>query len=177
MNRSVYIALGIILLAAGAFAKGGNVGFELKSSAFDNGGHIPEDFTCDGTGQSPPLEWEGAPPGTKAFALIADDPDAPGGTWTHWLLFNVPGSATALQAAVSSDRDLKDGSKQGKNDFQNIGYGGPCPPGGTHRYYFRLFALNDQLSLKSGASRPQLETALKGHVIGQAQVMGTYTHR
>jgi Raf kinase inhibitor-like YbhB/YbcL family protein len=144
---------------------------KLTSAAFAEGGTIPAQYTCDGSDVSPPLVWSGAPAGTKAFALIADDPDAPAGTWVHWVLYNVPGSAAQLPEGVAGPG----GAAQGRNDFRKTGYGGPCPPPGTpHRYFFKLYALDAPLALKAGATKPEIERAMQGHTLAQAQLMGTY---
>ena len=146
----------------------------IKSSAFNEGEPIPKKFTCDGEDISPELSWDGTPEGTKTFALINDDPDAPGKTWVHWVIFNIPGSATSLPENMPTDKELSDGSRQGTNDFRKIGYGGPCPPGGTHRYYFKLYALDTKLTLKPGALKQELLAAMKGHIVDEGQLMGTY---
>ena len=148
---------------------------ELTSSAFTEGGAIPPLYTCDGKDISPPLSWSGAPEGAKSFALIADDPDAPRGTWVHWVLWNLPATAVELKEALATIPHLPSGALQGKNDSGDSGYGGPCPPSGTHRYFFKLFALDSVLALKAGATKSQLEAAMKGHVLSQATLMGLYS--
>ena len=148
--------------------------FTLKSSAFSEGSTIPKQYTCDGADVSPALTWAGAPAGTQSFALIADDPDAPVGTWTHWIIWDIPPRGS-LPEGVAKTETLNDGARQGKNDFKRIGYGGPCPPPGKpHRYFFKLYALDTKLDLTPGASRNELERALKSHVLAEAQVMGKY---
>jgi hypothetical protein len=149
--------------------------FSISSTAFTPGGTVPRAFTADGKDVSPPVSWESPPGGTQAFALICDDPDAPVGTWVHWLIWNVPSSTRALTEGEPTTRTLADGSAQGKNDFGRIGYGGPSPPRGKpHRYFFRLYALKEKLSLAPGASRRELEKAMQGKVLGTAEVLGTY---
>jgi hypothetical protein len=149
--------------------------FALQSTAFLNGGEIPRKYTCDGADLSPALSWDNVPAGTHSLALIADDPDAPVGTWTHWIIWNIPAQAAGLPESVPKVEVLDDGARQGTNDFRRIGYGGPCPPPGKpHRYFFKLFALDAKLDVKAGAGRKELEPAMKGHVLGQAQWMGTY---
>jgi hypothetical protein len=148
---------------------------ELTSNAFSEGKTIPKKYSCDGEDLSPPLSWSGAPNGTERFALIADDPDAPGMTFVHWVIYNIPGSATSLSEGIESKDDFPDGTMQGANNFRKIGYGGPCPPGGTHRYYFKLYALNAELSLKPGATKDELLAAMENHIIEETQLMGTYT--
>jgi hypothetical protein len=147
---------------------------EIKSSAFGSGEMIPAKYTCDGADFSPALEWSGTPAGTRSFALICDDPDAPMGTWVHWVIYDIPPSATMLAEGISREKDLPGGGTQGINDFRKIGYGGPCPPGGTHRYFFKLYALDAMLGLKPGITKDQLLTAMRGHILGEAQLMGTY---
>jgi hypothetical protein len=147
---------------------------ELKSSVFNEGKSIPSLYTCDGKDISPPLEWSGEPDNTKTFALIADDPDAPMGTWVHWVIFNIPSSTHVLSEGIERKKQLSDGSIQGVNDFKRPGYGGPCPPSGTHRYFFKLYALDSELSLGPDAVKKDLENAMKGHVLAEAQCMGTY---
>jgi hypothetical protein len=149
--------------------------FALNSTAFENGGEISRKFTCDGADLSPALSWEDVPAGAHSLALIVDDPDAPVGTWTHWIIWNISAQATALQEGVPKVEDLDNGARQGMNDFRRIGYGGPCPPPGKpHRYFFKLFALDARLDLKTGASRKELEFAMKGHVLSEAERMGRY---
>jgi len=151
--------------------------FELTSTAFGQGEPIPRRYTCDGEDISPPLQWSDPPQGTQSFALIADDPDAPMGTWVHWVLYNIPAQARGLPEAVSSDAELPDGSRHGQNSWRRLGYGGPCPPSGTHRYFFKLYALDAQLDLAAGANKKQLLRAMEGHILAQAELMGTYTRR
>lgn len=154
---------------------GHKMAFTLSSSDFQNGATIAKNFTCDGADISPELSWTDAPNGTQEFALIADDPDAPVGTWTHWVLYGVKTDRQSLPQNVSKVDELPNGGMQGRNDFRKIGYGGPCPPPGKpHRYFFRLYALDTKLNLKPGASRQELEQAMKGHVLGQAELMGKY---
>jgi len=149
--------------------------FNLKSSAFAAGAGIPNKFTCVAADVSPALEWSGAPAKTVTFALIMDDPDAPVGTWVHWVLWNLPPSAHSLPEGFAKREQLDDGSRQGANDFRKIGYNGPCPPPGKpHRYFFRLYALDAKLNLAPGATRQELDAAMKGHVLGQAEYMGTF---
>lgn len=148
--------------------------FTIKTTAFPNGGVIPKKYTCDGPDLSPDLTWAGLPAGTQSLALIADDPDAPVGTWTHWVIWNIPPDA-ALPEASAKTEIFRDGTRQGKNDFKRIGYGGPCPPPGKpHRYFFKLYALDTKLDLKAGATRNELEGAMKGHVLSQTQLQGKY---
>ncbi len=147
----------------------------LTSTAFQEGQPIPVRYTADGEDVSPPLTWTDVPSGTQSLALICEDPDAPRGTWTHWVLFNLLPSAQALEEEVPPQETLPDGSIQGTNDFKRLGYGGPSPPPGQpHRYFFKLFALDTTLRLSPGASRQQVLAALQGHILAEGQLMGTY---
>ena len=148
---------------------------EIKSSAFQNGGDIPRQYSCDGTDLSPPLSWENPPSGTKAFALIADDPDAPVGTWVHWVIYDLPAETKELAEGTPTTETLPNGAKQGTNDFRKVGYGGPCPPSGpVHRYFFKLYALDAQTNQKPRATKQQLLNAIKGHILAEAGLMGRY---
>lgn len=155
--------------------------FLLTSTAFAAGADIPAVHTCEGRDASPALAWSGAPAGTKAFALIVDDPDAPDPaapkmTWVHWVLYNLPAAAQALPEAVTAAA-LPQGTLHGTNDWKRTGYGGPCPPIGRHRYFFKLYALDAPLPDLGRPTKAQLEAALAGHVLGQAILMGTYQKR
>lgn len=155
--------------------KGGQkMDIQLTSSVFENEGMIPSKYSCDGEDISPPLSWSSVPEGTQTVALIADDPDAPMGTFVHWVLFNLPANVQELPEDVPSDKKLDNGALQGTNDFKKIGYGGPCPPGGTHRYYFKIYALDTELDLKAGATKKDLLNAMEGHILAQGQLMGKY---
>lgn len=147
---------------------------KITSSAFEEGGLIPAKYTCDGADISPPLRWEAVPEGTKSMALISDDPDAPMGTWVHWVLFNMPAETKELAENIPADETLPNGARQGSSDFGRIGYGGPCPPSGTHRYFFKIYALDAELDLAAGARKPELVKAMEGHIIGQGQLIGKY---
>jgi Raf kinase inhibitor-like YbhB/YbcL family protein len=149
--------------------------FAIASTSFPNGGEIPKKFTCDGADVSPELSWSDPPPGTESFVLIADDPVAPAGTWTHWVLFNLPPTTNSVEESVSKMDELPGGERQGRNDFRKIGYNGPCPPPGKpHRYFYRLYALDGKLGLKPGASKQEVEQAMEGRILGKAEWMGTY---
>ena len=147
----------------------------LTSSAFTEGGTIPRQYTCDGNDISPPLSWSDVPDGTKSFALIADDPDAPAGTWVHWVVYNIPAGTTKLQEQVPASKTLPDGSVQGINDFKKTGYGGPCPPGGIHRYFFKLYALSGSVDLGPNATKNELLQAMEGKIVRETKLMGTYS--
>ena len=146
----------------------------LESSAFTDGEMIPSVHTCDGKDLSPPLSWTEPPEGTVSFALVSDDPDAPAGTWVHWVAWNIPPGSRGLSQGVQKSEETPDGTRQGMNDFRKPGYGGPCPPSGTHRYFFRLYALDTLLDLPSGATRRDLERTMRGHVLAEATLMGKY---
>lgn len=147
----------------------------ISTSSFQNGGSIPKKFTCDGADVSPALTWAAPPAGTKTFALLVDDPDAPVGNWNHWTIWNLPANLHSLPEGVRKNAHLPDGSEQGQNDFHKPGYNGPCPPSGKpHRYFFKLFALDSKLNLKPEDGKPELEAAMKGHTLATAEWMGTY---
>lgn len=149
--------------------------FQLTSSAFETENSIPTQFSCDGRNISPELSWSNAPAGTKSFALIVHDPDAPiEGGYTHWLVFNIPASVHHLPENIPNQDKLPGGGFQGKNDGGRYGYAGPCPPSGTHRYYFRLYALDSELDSQAGASKTRLEKAIEGHVLAKAELLGRY---
>ena len=149
--------------------------FSISSPSCQNGKDIPKTFTCDGEDVSPALSWTDPPSGSKSFALIADDPDAPRGTWTHWVLFDLPSATTSLPEGIPKIGEPPNGARQGVNDFPKIGYGGPCPPPGKpHRYFFKLYALDNQLNLKPGASKQEVEQAMQNHILGKAELVGKY---
>jgi len=150
---------------------------DLKSSAFEPGGIIPPTYTCDGSDVSPPLSWSAVPAKAKSLALIADDPDAPRGTWVHWVSWNIPATVHDLPEGVPKRDTLPNGMKQGTTDFRSIGYGGPCPPSGTHRYFFKLYALDATLNLLPSTTKKDLETAMQGHVLAQSELMGKYARK
>ncbi len=148
---------------------------QLTSPAFENGGDIPKKHTCDGADVSPALSWSAPPAGARSFCLIMDDPDAPGGRWVHWVLYNLPAETRSLPEGVPKEKELADGTRQGRNDFARPGYGGPCPPRGpAHRYYIKLYALDARLDLQPGASKADLEKAMEKHILAQGQLMGRY---
>ena len=180
----VTILLTAICLVIGLLAGCGSEGQPLEqeetvlavsSPVFEEGGKIPAEYTCNGEGISPPLSWDEPPKETRYFALIMDDPDAPGGVFTHWVMLNIPLNSRQLPEAIPAQAQLPDGALQGKNDFGRIGYGGPCPPPGRpHRYQFTLYALDQPLDLKAGVSKKQLLSAMQGHILAQGQLSGTY---
>jgi Raf kinase inhibitor-like YbhB/YbcL family protein len=147
----------------------------LSSSAFKTGAEIPRRYTCEGADLSPALAWDGAPAGTRSFALIADDPDAPVGTWVHWVVYDLPADTSKLPEGLPTTDTLSGGGKQGVNDFRKTGYGGPCPPPGKpHRYFFKLYALDAPTSLKPRATKADVLRAIEGHVLTHVELMGTY---
>ena len=151
---------------------------ELTSTAFQEGEGIPKQYTGDGGDLSPPLRWNDSPSGTKSLALICEDPDAPRGTFTHWLLFNLPAGLRELAEGVAPEPTRGDGSAQGTNDFRKIGYGGPAPPPGKpHRYVFTVYALDDRPDVKPGATKDQVLSAMKGHILGRGQLTGKYDRK
>jgi hypothetical protein len=150
---------------------------ELTSDAFVNGQSIPAKYACTGRNISPALSWNEPPPGTQSLALIVDDPDAPMGTWVHWVLYNIPAEARSLQEdlPITGKNINPNAIYAGKNSYGNIRYDGPCPPGGTHRYYFKLYALDATISLLPGATKEQVLKEMKGHVLDQTELMGTFS--
>jgi Raf kinase inhibitor-like YbhB/YbcL family protein len=150
----------------------------LSSPAFRDGEVVPVRHTCDGDDLSPALAWTGVPVETRTFALVCDDPDAPRGTWVHWVLWNLPADAVELGEGVPPRPELPSGARQGRNDGGDIGYAGPCPPPGKpHRYFFRLYALDTALGLAPGTTRSELDTAMEGHILARGTIMGTYERR
>jgi Raf kinase inhibitor-like YbhB/YbcL family protein len=151
----------------------------ITSDAFREGEAIPTKYTCDGDDLSPALRWSDIPPNTKSFVLICEDPDAPSGAFTHWVLYNLPPTATGLPEGAPAEARLANGAVQGRNDFKRIGYGGPCPPpkDSAHRYFFRLYALDTELQLQAGARREDIVLAMEGHVLAKGHLMGTYQRK
>jgi Raf kinase inhibitor-like YbhB/YbcL family protein len=147
---------------------------KITSSAFIEGSMIPKRYTCDAEDVSPDLAWTGVPEGSKSLALICDDPDAPMGNWVHWVLFNLPPDIDELHAEIPPEKTLKNSARHGKNDFGRFGYGGPCPPSGTHRYFFKLYALDTRIKLGSGITKAQLLEAMNGHILDEGRLMGKY---
>jgi Raf kinase inhibitor-like YbhB/YbcL family protein len=154
---------------------GPSAAFNITSAAFEPQGSIPKKCTCDGQDISPPLSWTDPPQGTESFALICDDPDAPTGTWVHWVLFNIPAGKRSIAENIPAQDRLPDGSLHGRNSWRRRDYGGPCPPSGTHRYFFKLYALDTVLALQAGATKNDLIKAMEGHTLAQAELVGTYS--
>ena len=150
---------------------------KLESNSFAANGEIPTKYTCDGEDISPDLRWNELPSETQSLALIVDDPDAPGGTFVHWVVYDLPPQVQQLQEGVAISPTLEGGGVQGQTSFERLGYGGPCPPSGTHRYYFKLYALDQSLRLKSGATKSQVTAAMEGHILATAELMGRYSRQ
>jgi len=171
MRNAIIAGASAILLAPIASFAAGGAKMKITSSAFQQGGNIPSKFTCDGANTNPPLQISDVPPEAKSLVLIVDDPDAPSGLFTHWAIWNIsPQTSTIAEGSTPK-------GVQATNDFGRSGYGGPCPPSGTHRYYFKIFALDRELDLPFGAKRSQLDAAMKGHVVGQGELMGRYSRK
>ena len=148
---------------------------KVHSPSFASGETIPQKHTCDGANVSPMITWSEPPAGTQSIALIADDPDAPGGTWVHWAIFNIPAESSGLTEGVQPLPELPNATRQGVTDFRKVGYGGPCPPPGKpHRYFFKVYALDTMLDLKAGAMKLDLERAMQGHILARGELMGRY---
>jgi Raf kinase inhibitor-like YbhB/YbcL family protein len=171
MRKAIFAGASAMLLAAIASFAAGGAKMKITSSAFQQGGNIPSKFSCDGPNTNPPFQMSDVPPEAKSLVLIVDDPDAPSGLFTHWAVWNISPQTNTIAEGTT----LKGG--QGTNDFGRSGYGGPCPPSGTHRYYFKIFALDRELDLPFGAKRSQLDAAMKGHVIAQGELMGRYSRK
>jgi Raf kinase inhibitor-like YbhB/YbcL family protein len=150
---------------------------EVRSSAFEDGDAIPARYTCDGPDVSPPLSWGSVPDGTQSLALVTDDPDAPRGTFVHWVIYNLPPDTRRLPEDVPNQQTLPNGAAQGVNGAGSVGYMGPCPPSGTHRYFFKVYALDTELALGGGATKQEVLDAMEGHILGEGQLMGTYRRR
>ncbi len=148
---------------------------KIKSLAFEEGGNIPKKYACDGDNVSPPLSWTKGPSGTKSYAIITDDPDAPSKTWVHWVIYNIGPDMTELTEAVPNNNKLTNAALQGMNDSKKIGYSGPCPPSGSHRYYFKIYALDTMLEFTGDATKDKLLDGMKGHILAQGQLMGKYS--
>jgi Raf kinase inhibitor-like YbhB/YbcL family protein len=171
MRKAITSGAALILPAVMALLAAEGARITITSSAFQEGGNIPSKFTCDGSDTSPPLQLTGVPSEAKSLVLIADDPDAPSGLFTHWLVWNIPPQTNSI-AEGSAPKGVR-----GSNDFGKSGYKGPCPPPRTHRYSFKVFALDRELNLRAGAKRSQVDAAMKGHVIAQGELVGRYARK
>ena len=179
LRQAAWVVAAVLLLAVAALpgcrdsvARGQTM--HLSSTSFQDGSQIPAKYTCSGANISPQLAWNAPPAATVSFALIVTDPDAPRGTWVHWVLFNIPVDAKGLSENIPPRSTLQNGARHGMNDSRKLGYDGPCPPGGTHRYFFKLYALGVELSLETGATKAQLLKAMEGHILGEGRLMGKY---
>jgi hypothetical protein len=171
----ILVVLALVLPAEVRGQEASSSKIELKTTSFTPGGFIPKRFTCEAEDVSPALAWTDPPAGTQSFAIIEDDPDAPSGTFVHWLVFDLPAAYRRLPEALSGNDQLPGGGRQGTNGFSRIGYSGPCPPPGRpHRYFIRLYALDATLNLRPGARRKELDAAMQGHILAQAELMGRY---
>jgi Raf kinase inhibitor-like YbhB/YbcL family protein len=178
LKRKYFSLLGLFLVACNSLPSDSTLGSAkkmiLESPAFAADGFIPAQYTCDGNNISPPLSWSEPPADTQSLALICDDPDAPAKTWVHWVLYNLPPQTRSLPEKLPAGHPVLSGGLQGINDFGNVAYGGPCPPSGIHRYFFKLYALDRVIALNAGATKAQLEAAMKGRILAQAQLIGRY---
>ncbi len=172
-NFLLIIFVSTILVFVSLFAKTKMEKIKVLSSAFEHNGIIPAKYTCDGENISPDLKWENYPQNTKSFVIIADDPDAPMGTWVHWVVYNIPAKITHLKEAFPK-KEVFENITQGITDFRKIGYGGPCPPSGTHRYFFKIYALDIDLNEKPGLTKDKILKIIEGHIIGYGELIGKY---
>jgi hypothetical protein len=171
----ILAVLALVVPAEVRGQEGSSSRFELKTTSFTPGGYIPKRFTCEAADASPALAWTDPPPGTQSFAIIEDDPDAPSGVFVHWVVYDLPAAYRRLPEALSRNDQMPGGGRQGTNDFSRTGYSGPCPPPGRpHRYFIRLYALDAKLDLHPRSTRRELEAAMKGHILAQAELMGLY---
>lgn len=178
MNRMAILAAVLLFITTAlvpSASPGGEMSIVLTSTEFEHEGSIPEKYSCDDADVSPPLDWQNVPPEAMSLVLICEDPDAPAGVFDHWVLYNLPASASSLPEGVEKHERLGNAAMQGRNSFGRIGYNGPCPPRGTHRYYFRLYALDRELDLQPGASKQQVQNAMEGAVMAQGELMGRYS--
>jgi Raf kinase inhibitor-like YbhB/YbcL family protein len=171
----ILVVLALVLPAAVRGQQPSSSKIELKTTSFSPGGFIPKRFTCEAADLSPALTWTDPPAGTQSFAIIEDDPDAPSGTFVHWLVYDVPAAYRRLSEGMSGNDQMPDGLRQGTNDFSRTGYSGPCPPPGRpHRYFIRLYALDAKTNLHPAATRKELDSAMQGHILAQAELMGRF---
>jgi Raf kinase inhibitor-like YbhB/YbcL family protein len=175
ITRILLIALAFGALTSVAGRTGEAPLISVSSAAFSEGGTVPKEYTCEGQDKSPPLSWSGVPAGAKTLALIVDDPDAPSGPFTHWIVYNLPGKISALPENLPKTRSVANGGIQAMNDFGRVGYNGPCPPGGSpHHYHFRLYALTTELHLANDAGARELSEAMRGHVLSSGETVGLF---
>jgi len=178
MNKIILTVIFILLFTNTLFLqihhRGKKMGVKITSAAFADSGMIPSKYTCDGINVSPPLAWQTEANGIKSFVLICDDPDAPAGDWVHWILYDLPAASREIKEDCNANRNLPDGALMGVNDFHKISYGGPCPPSGTHKYHFKIYALDKILHLNAGATKRTILEAMKGHVVDHGLLVGKY---
>lgn len=175
LNKGWFVAAVALMISVLAPSPATAASLEINSSAIRSGGRIPTAFTCQGADKSPPLVWSGVPRGTKALAIIVEDPDAPGGTFFHWIAFNIPPASSGLKEGVPNRAAIPSGGSQGTNSFGRVGYGGPCPPPGPpHHYHFRLFALDESVHLGPEATAPELMRAMRGHIKASAELIALF---
>lgn len=172
-NLSLVLGLAVLVAAWSGAGLASPTAIQVRSAAFRDGAAIPARYTCSGADVSPALAWSGLPKGTRSVAVVCDDPDAPGGTWVHWVLYDLPPTQTSLPEGLPHG-DAAAGGRQGTNDFQKVGYNGPCPPGGTHRYLFHVYALDRMLALAPRATRARLDSAMRGHVLAEGRLLGKF---
>jgi len=169
------VSMLLVTVSCRSASKSGSAPLIISSPSFETGETIPPRQTCIGEDVSPPLNWTGGLDKVVSYAIICEDPDAPGGTWIHWVIFDIPMQTTSLPEGVSDTPQLEDGSKQGINDFKKLGYGGPCPPPGKpHRYYFRLYGLDQLTGLEPGSTADELKDRMRGHIVAQGELMGVF---
>ncbi len=173
IHCSLLILLSILLSGGAAMAQT----IHVTSDAFREGEMIPAQYTCDGRNINPSLRWSGAPKETQSFVILSDDPDAPGGDWVHWVLYDLPPTINMVPEALPPHNVLVNNEKHGKNDFGRVGYGGPCPPGGTHRYFFKVYALDAMLNLPAGKTKKEILKAMEGHILAEGGLMGKYQRK
>ncbi len=178
MNKAILITLIIFLFTDTFFSqinqRGKKMDIKLTSTAFADNGIIPSKYTCDGINVSPPLSWRTDAQGIKSFVLVCDDPDAPAGDWAHWIIYDMPANVREIREDCNANRNLPDGAQMGINDFHKIAYGGPCPPSGTHRYHFKIYAVDKILHLKAGAPKREVLEAMDKHIIAEGLLIGKY---
>jgi len=173
-SKYVFLAFILAIVAVPFILSGDKMEIKISSTAFKEGAMIPSKYTCDGENVSPMIAWTNYPKRTETFVLIADDPDAPMGTWVHWVVYNIPHEINKLDEAFLQDKQFDNGIMQGTTDFQTIGYGGPCPPGGTHKYFFKIYALDVKLDVEPGLQKKKILKAMESHIIAKGKLMGKY---
>lgn len=174
LKKLIITTMAFLLMEIGVYAENLKNTIKITSPVFEYGEYIPSAYTCMGKDMSPPINWQGVPRNAKSLVLICDDPDAPMGTWVHWVIYNIPPDSKGLPEGIPGLERLKDGTLQGINDFRKIGYGGPCPPGGVHRYYFKIYAIDTMLNIDPGATKKRIMKLIEGHIISKGELMGRF---